>query len=89
MIVSHEMELAAKQKDLVEVLNQELDDQDHELSLERSRYFTQTTVLRQLLEHERQHMLQCRPYRHQYACPPPPLMVIARLRSLPDFLMCI
>ena len=49
MIVSHEMELAAKQKDLVEVLNQELDDQDHELSLERSRYFTQTTVLRQLL----------------------------------------
>ena len=56
MIVSHEMELAAKQKDLVEVLNQELDDQDHELSLERSRYFTHTTVLRQLLEHERQHM---------------------------------
>ena len=54
MIVGHEMELA-KQKDLVEALNQELDDQDHELSLERSRYFTHTTVLRQLLEQERQH----------------------------------
>ena len=54
VIVGHEMELA-KQKDLVEALNQELDDQDHELSLERSRYFTHTTVLRQLLEHERQH----------------------------------
>ncbi len=55
VIVGHEMELA-KQKDLVEALNQELDDQDHELSLECSRYFTHTTVLRQLLEHERQHM---------------------------------
>ena len=54
VIVGHEMELA-KQKDLVEALNQELDDQDHELSLERSRYFTHTTVLRQLLEQERQH----------------------------------
>ena len=48
----------AEQKDLVEALNQELDDQDHELSLERSRYFTHTTVLRQLLEHERQHPFQ-------------------------------
>ena len=48
----------AKQKDLVEALNQELDDQDHELSLERSRYITHTTVLRQLLEHERQHPFQ-------------------------------
>ena len=38
-----EMELA-KQKDLVEALNQELDDQDHELSLEHSRYFTHTTI---------------------------------------------
>jgi flagellar biosynthesis chaperone FliJ len=57
VIVGHEMELA-KQKDLVEALNQELDDQDHELSLERSRYFTHTTVLRQLLEHERQHPFQ-------------------------------
>ena len=55
VIVGHEMELA-EQKDLVEALNQELDDQDDELSLERSRYFTHTTVLRQLLEHERQHM---------------------------------
>ncbi len=56
VIVGHEMELA-KQKDLVEALNQELDNQDHELSLERSRYFTHTiTVLRQLLEHERQNM---------------------------------
>ena len=45
-----------KQKDLVESLNQELDDQDHELSLERSRYLTHTTVLRQLWEHDRQHM---------------------------------
>ena len=33
VIDCHEMELA-KQKDLVEALNQELDDQDHELSLE-------------------------------------------------------
>ena len=57
VIVGHEMELA-KQKDLVEALNHELDDQDHELSLERSRYFTHTTVLRQLLEHERQHIGQ-------------------------------
>ena len=32
------------------------DYQDHELSLERSRYDMHTTVLRQLLEHERQHM---------------------------------
>ena len=48
----------AKQKDLVEALNQELDDQDHELSLECSRYFTHTTVLRQLYEHERQHIVQ-------------------------------
>ena len=55
VIVGHEMELA-KQKYLVEALNQELDDQDHELSLERSRYFTHTTALRQLWEHERQHM---------------------------------
>ena len=55
-----EMELA-KQKDLVEELNQELDDQDHELSLERSRYFTHTTVLRKLLEHERQHRPSLRP----------------------------
>ena len=55
VIVGHEMELA-KQKDLVEALNQELDDQDHELSLERSRYFTHTTALRQLWKHERQHM---------------------------------
>ena len=50
------MELAAKQKDSVEALNQELDDQDHELSLERSRYFTHTTAWRQLYEQERQHM---------------------------------
>ena len=35
VIVGHEMELA-KQKDLVEALNQELDDHDHELSLKRS-----------------------------------------------------
>ena len=54
VIVGHEMELA-KQKDLVDALNQELDDQDHELSLERSRYITHTTVLRQLSEHERKH----------------------------------
>ncbi len=37
MIVGHEMELA-KQKYLIKALIQELDDQDHELSLERSRY---------------------------------------------------
>ena len=47
----------AKQKDLVEALNQELDYQDHELSLERSRYFTHTTALRQLYEHERKHIV--------------------------------
>ena len=59
VIDCHEMELA-KQKDLVEALNQELDDQDHELSLasERSRYFTHTTALRQLYEHERQQIVQ-------------------------------
>ena len=64
VIVSHEIELA-KQKDLVEALNQELDDQDHELSLERSRYFTHTTALRQLCEQERQHMPRgiCMPVR--------------------------
>ena len=55
VIDCHEMELA-KQKDLVEALNQELDDQDHELSLERSRYSTHTTALSPLLEQERQHM---------------------------------
>ena len=55
VIDCHEMELA-KQKDLAETLNQELEDQDHELSLERSRYFTHNTALRQLWEHERQHM---------------------------------
>ncbi len=56
MIVGHEMELA-KQKDLVKALNQELDDQDHELSFERSRYTTtHTTALRQLHEQELQHM---------------------------------
>ena len=55
VIVGHEMELA-KQKDLVKALNQELDDRDHELSLEHSRYFTHTTALRQLYELERQHM---------------------------------
>ena len=55
VIDCHEMELT-KQNDLVETLNQELEDQDHELSLERSRYFTHTTALRQLWEHERQHM---------------------------------
>ena len=57
VIIGHEMELA-KQKDLVEALNQELDNQDHELSLWRFRYFTHTKVLRQLLEHERQHPFQ-------------------------------
>ena len=55
MIVRHEMELA-KQKDLVEALNQELDYQDHEPSLERSRYVTHTRVLRELYEQERQRM---------------------------------
>ena len=55
VIISHEMELA-KQKDLVEALNQELDDQDHELSLERSRYVTHTRILREVYEQERQHM---------------------------------
>ena len=47
----------AKKKDLVEALNQELDYQDHELSLERSRYIAHTTVLRQLYEHERKHIV--------------------------------
>ncbi len=46
VIDGHEMELD-KQKDMAEALNQELDDQDHELSLERSRYFMHTTALRQ------------------------------------------
>ena len=55
VIDGYETELA-KQKDLVEVLKQELDDQDHELSLERSRYVTHTRVLRELYEQERQHM---------------------------------
>ena len=66
VIVGHEMELA-KQKDLVEAMNQELDDQDHELSLERSRYFTHTTALRQLYEQERQHMPRgiCMPVRRR------------------------
>jgi hypothetical protein len=47
VIDGHEMELA-KQTYLVEALNQELDLQDHELSLERSRFFTHTTAFRQL-----------------------------------------
>ena len=47
VMVGHEMELA-KQKDLVEALNQELDDQDHALSLERSRYFTANLRIRLL-----------------------------------------
>ena len=55
VIDGHEMELA-KQKDLVEALNRELDDQDHELSLERSRYVKHTRVLRELYEQERQYM---------------------------------
>jgi hypothetical protein len=55
LIDIHEMELA-KQKDLVEALNQELDDQDHELSLERSRYVTHTRILREVYEQERQQM---------------------------------
>ncbi len=57
----------AKQKDLVEALNQELDGQDHKLSLERSRYFTHTTALRQLYEQERQHMPRgiCMPVRRR------------------------
>jgi hypothetical protein len=54
VIDCHEMELA-KQNKLVKVLNQKLDDPDHEMSIERSRYFAHMTALRQLCEYERQH----------------------------------